>query len=385
MDAIPNFGPLATQVAPSAVPSRGNRSMSDRRWLSAILLAVWAVASVPGTVQADVAGTTRSLREEASAGDSKGTEIEAPEALTRLIRRGGTPGSVEQLLELEDQQRRIAETVAACTVNVSIGPAQGCGVIISESGYILTAAHVATRPGKGAIITFRDGRSVKATTLGLNRAVDAGLMKIDPGQDDGAPWPVASLGASDQLRAGMWCIASGHPGGFDRERGVVTRVGRVLAVRDDTIVTDCALIGGDSGGPLFDLNGRLIAIHSRIGNDVADNLHVPIDHFDKTWERLVTGEAWGFLPGFKPNLGVKGKPDSPVAEIAEVLPGSPAAAAGFREGDVIEEFGDVPISNFKSLQAAVADTMPGERLPVYVRRGEQRIRLLVEIGRSGSP
>jgi S1-C subfamily serine protease len=349
-----------------------------------MVVAVWAVACVPTAAWADVAGTTRSLREEASAGASEGTEIEAPEALTRLIRRGGTPGSVEQLLELEDQQRRIAETVAACTVNVSIGPAQGCGVIVSESGYVLTAAHVATRPGKVAIVTFRDGRSVKATTLGLNRAVDAGLMKIDPGQDGGAPWPVASLGVSDRLRAGMWCIASGHPGGFDLERGVVTRVGRVLAVRDDTIVTDCALIGGDSGGPLFDLNGRLIAIHSRIGNDVADNLHVPIDHFDKTWERLVTGEAWGFLQGFKPNLGVKGKPDSPVAEIAEVLPGSPAAAAGIREGDVVEDFGDIAITNFKSLQAAVSDTMPGERLTVMVRRGEQRIRLLVEIGRSGS-
>jgi len=253
--------------------------------------------------------------------------------------------------------------------------------LVTADGYILTAAHVATRPGKTAIITFKNGETVTATTLGLNRSVDAGLIKINEGQSQGRQWPHASLGTSNQLRPGMWCIASGHPGGFDLKRGVVTRIGRILAVRTDALVTDCALIGGDSGGPLFDISGRLIAVHSRIGNDVADNLHVPFDHYDKTWDRLVKGEAWGYLEGFKPVLGVRGKQGSDVAEIAVVNPGSPAEAAGLREGDIIEKFGDVDITDFQSLRDAVADTMPGERLKCWVRREDGRYQINVEIGR----
>lgn len=315
-------------------------------------------------------------------GDTLGTSIEVPSELQQIFEIGGTPTSLQQMGELERQHQRVADRVAACTVNVAIGPAQGCGVIVSPDGYVLTAAHVATRPGKNAIITFKDGRTVTAVTLGLNRSVDAGLIKINDGQNEGQDWPHASIGTSEPLRPGMWCIATGHPGGFDRNRGVVTRVGRILAVRPDALVTDCALIGGDSGGPLFDIAGALIAVHSRIGNDVADNLHVPIDHYDATWDRLAKGEAWGFLPGFQPVLGVRGRQGAELAEISVVVAGSPAETAGFREGDIVERFGEVGITDFQSLRDGVADTMPGERISVWIRRGEKRLRLSVEIGRN---
>jgi len=311
-----------------------------------------------------------------------GTSIDVPSELQSILELGGTPTSLPQMVELERQHQRVADRVAACTVNVAIGPAQGCGVIVSPDGYVLTAAHVATRPGKNAIITFKDGRTVTAVTLGLNRSVDAGLIKINDGQNEGRDWPHASIGTSERLRPGMWCVATGHPGGFDRNRGVVTRVGRILAVRPDALVTDCALIGGDSGGPLFDIAGTLIAVHSRIGNDVADNLHVPIDHYDATWDRLAKGEAWGFLPGFQPVLGVRGRQGAELAEISVVVAGSPAEAAGFREGDIVERFGDVDITDFQSLRNGVEDTMPGERISVWIRRGEKRLRLSVEIGRN---
>ncbi len=365
------------------VLSAGNRlgagNPAPGRSLGGGCLRMWIACLVIGltTISAPAFAETASLRSL----EGVGTKTEVADSLVELLEKGGTPKTLEQMVELEEQHRRVAERVAECTVNVSIGPAQGSGVLVTADGYILTAAHVATRPGKTAIITFKNGETVAATTLGLNRSVDAGLIKINDGQSQGRQWPHASLGTSNQLRPGMWCIASGHPGGFDRNRGVVTRIGRILAVRTDALVTDCALIGGDSGGPLFDISGRLIAVHSRIGNDVADNLHVPFDHYDKTWDRLVQGEAWGYLEGFKPVLGVRGKQGADVAEIAVVNPGSPAALAGLREGDIIEKFGDVDITDFQSLRVAVADTMPGERLKCWVRRQDGRYQINVEIGR----
>ncbi|MEO9591804.1 S1C family serine protease [Rhodopirellula bahusiensis] len=318
---------------------------------------------------------------------SGGTFIEPPTELQRLVEEGGVPTSLDQLRSLQRQQQRVASLAEACTVSVQIGPAQGCGVIITSTGYVFTAAHVAMRPGKSAMLTLNDGRTVSAKTLGMNRSVDAGLMKIDPGQNvrDSAGrelgWPHASLGTSEKLKSGMWCIATGHPGGYEADRGMVTRVGRILAVYPDRLVTDCALIGGDSGGPLFDLSGKLIAVHSRIGNDVADNLHVPIDHYNEHWDKMQGGNAWGYLPGFRPVLGVRGNSKGGIANVVRVGPGSPADQGGIRAGDQVITFGEVDITDFESLKAAVSDTMPGERVKIWLRRDGQPVKVTVEIGR----
>ena len=312
-----------------------------------------------------------------SRSQSEGTEVGLPSELQFLLDRGGEPKNIEQLRLLERQNRLIASKVASCTVSVQIGPAQGCGVIITESGYILTAAHVAMRPGKTARVTLSNGRVVLAKTLGMNRHVDAGLMKIDPGQNGNLPWPHATLGKSENLVPGMWCLATGHPGGYDASRGPVPRVGRILRTRLGAIETDCALIGGDSGGPLFDIAGRLIAVHSRIGNDVTENLHVPIDFYGTSWDKMQSGKAWGFLPGFRPVIGVRGPNSSSVT----VYPDSPADEAGIKTGDSIDQFGDVVINNFEDLKEAVSDTMPGERVAVWISRNGNSFKRTIEIGR----
>ena len=309
------------------------------------------------------------------------------EASTKLasILTGKAPKSVVELQLMEDQQRQIADLAAACTVSIQIGRSQGCGVIVTPDGYVLTAAHVAVRANKDAVITLADGTEMGAKTLGLNRGVDAALVKINSDQGpDGKPWPHATLGTSENLTPGMWCVAMGHPGGYDGARGVVARVGRILAVREGAMVTDCALIGGDSGGPLFDLEGKLIGIHSRIGNDVADNLHVPIDHYDDSWERLAKAESWGFLPGFRPRLGVSGNVNTEEAEIRDISPGSAADRAGLKPGDVVLKFGDRDVENFEELQAAVNETMPGERVDLRIRRNGSVIILTASIGRNPS-
>ncbi|MGI9470229.1 MAG: S1C family serine protease [Rubripirellula sp.] len=361
----------------------------SRRLRSVCLIASAVIAGVPafGAVLTGSLLVTSAVQAQDQFGSitvqsGTGTEIPVASELTGILSRGGVPKSIDQLWELESQQQKVAEAAVQCTVSVKIGPAQGCGVIITDSGYVLTAAHVAMRPGKKATITLKNGREVSATTLGMNRNVDAGLIRIDEGQNDGKPWPHATLGTSKNLVEGMWCVATGHPGGFDQRRGPVTRIGRISRVEDFALNTDCALIGGDSGGPLFDIAGKLIAIHSRIGNDVADNLHVPIDNYNDDWDRLRSGESWGALPGFRPVLGVQGSKSAPQAIVDIVKADSPAEAGGMQPGDIIDQFGEKPITDFESLKRAVADTMPGERVNIWVTRGGTVMRLTVEIGRA---
>src|SRR5207248_6192434 len=118
----------------------------------------------------------------------------------------------------------------------------------------------------------------------------SGLIKIT---ENGKKWPFAEMSDSAKLKKGQWCLSLGHPGGFRRGRAPVVRLGRVLKFDTTLIQTDCTLVGGDSGGPLFDMEGKVIGIHSRIGGAITANVHVPADTYTETWDRLVKGEALG--------------------------------------------------------------------------------------------
>jgi serine protease Do len=295
--------------------------------------------------------------------------------LTRIL-SGGAPESVGELRAMEQLVREITARVSPATVGVQIGPAQGSGVIISADGYVLTAGHVSGRPNRDAIFILADGRQVKGTTLGINRSIDSGLMKItDPGE-----YPFVEMGDSVQLKAGQWCLAIGHPGGYQPDQQPVLRLGRILASRRDFIKTDCTLVGGDSGGPLFDLDGKVVGIHSRIGGELTANIHVPIKTYRDTWDRLVAKEIWGAALGSAPYIGVEGERDAKVAKLAKVFPGQPGDKAGLKPGDTIVRFDDEPVTDFASLANLVGARSPGDKVKVSVTRGEETVELELTIG-----
>src|SRR5262249_42222176 len=154
---------------------------------------------------------------------------------------------------------------------------------------VLTAGHVSGTPNREAMLVLADGRRVKAKTLGNNRGIDSGMMKITTE----GKYPFVPLGNSTDLKKGQWVITVGHPGGYNPNRSPVVRVGRVLNRTNGYIESDCTLVGGDSGGPLFDMQGNLVGIHSRIGWNITDNVHVPVDTYRDTWDRLAKAESWG--------------------------------------------------------------------------------------------
>ena len=331
-----------------------------------------ALQSPPQTAQAG----QRSERVAAKP-DIEGQTYVALDSKLMRVDGGRAPQSIDELRALEAQQSKVAAAIQKVTVNVRQGVAQGSGVLIRE-GYVLTAAHVGGKPRRDATVVLSDGTELKAVVLGMNRNVDAGLLKIV--DENAKDLPYATLGKSHVLKAGHWVIGAGHPGGWASGRGAVIRVGRILSVQSDTLISDVALIGGDSGGPLFNLRGELIGIHSRIGTDVVDNMHVPIDTFEHDWHRLKNSEAWGVLPGYAPVIGVGAKKGETRAVLGEVEVDGPAHQAGLKAGDIVVKFDDQPIATFAELQSAVRATLPGEVVKIEVQRGNEINRLRIVIG-----
>jgi serine protease Do len=292
------------------------------------------------------------------------------------------PTTVEDLRAIEKGVTKVIDKISAATVGVQIGGSQGSGVIISEDGYVLTAGHVSGKPKLDVRFILPDGSTVKGKTLGLNRGIDSGLMKIA----DRRKWDYVPMADAGTVKPGDWCIAIGHPGGYERGRRPVVRLGRVLFRNDKVICTDCTLVGGDSGGPLFDLEGNVIGIHSRIGWQITTNFHVPVGTYHDTWDRLVAGEMWGGrLPGSneagaRPLIGVAGDPSEAPCTVRQVFPGSPAQQAGLKIGDVIRKFDGSDVDNFSALSELVAKKKPGDKIPVLVERAEKTITLELVLG-----
>ncbi|PWU20401.1 MAG: hypothetical protein C5B50_03975 [Verrucomicrobia bacterium] len=196
-----------------------------------------------------------------------------------------SPSSISDLRVIERHVKTLAARVSPAVVAVEVGYGSGSGVIISSNGLVLTAGHVCGRAGRSVLFTFANGKTVHGKTLGLNDDDDTGLMRItDPG-----PWPCVAVGDLDRARNGQWVLALGHPGGFDAKRSLVVRLGRIIRLQPDALQTDCAISPGDSGGPLFDMYGRVIAIHSYISNAATQNYHVPITAFFDNWEEMAAG------------------------------------------------------------------------------------------------
>jgi serine protease Do len=291
------------------------------------------------------------------------------------------PQSLDELKALQEQVRAVVDRALPATVGVRVGTAIGSGVIVSADGYVLTAGHVSGEPGRSATIYLADGSQVRGQTLGANLGADSGLIKLV----EDRTWPFVEMGRSAMVERGQWCVATGHPGGPRRGRAPVVRLGRILAVGKRFLRTDCTLISGDSGGPLFDLHGKVIGIHSHIGTPLTANMHVVVDTYRETWDRLVRGDTWGGSPGpGMPYLGVRLDGQARECLIRGVEADSPAARAGLQAGDVVLKFGDSTIADADDLIARTARRQPGDEVALVIRRDDAILTLKVVIGRRDS-
>lgn len=288
------------------------------------------------------------------------------------------PESIKDLQEIQAHVQTLVKKTMPATVGIRIGASSGSGVIIDKEGHVLTAGHVSGEPNRDCQIILPDGRKLKAKTLGANRGIDSGLIQIT----DKGDFPFIEMGDSSEPKRGDWCLAIGHPGGFQTGRAPVVRLGRILELNPNFIRTDALLVGGDSGGPLFDMDGKVIAIHSRIGNSLFANIHVPVNTYRETWERLAKAEVWGGpLGGSDAYLGVQMDSIAKGCRVQVVAPESPAAKAGLQVNDLITKLDKLVIGTAEDLVNQIRNKRPGNEVSLEIRRGDETVVLRVVLGK----
>lgn len=292
------------------------------------------------------------------------------------------PAGTEDLRVIESTLKNSLPQAKNATVCLELSQGSGSGVIISAEGLILTAAHVTGGVGKEMTAILADGRKVKCESLGLSSETDCAMAKII----DKGPFPFVEVDKEDLTKLGDWVYSLGHSGGYDKERGAGVRLGRLVKVSDSTVQSDCTLIGGDSGGPLFDLHGRLIGIHSRVGANLQQNMHVPIREFVRNWDDMLKGKFIGEGPfAQKPKkgtgfLGIGTEDKDGKLLVTKIGRESPAEAAGFKVGDVVLKIDGKEMKDKEAMQKYLKEKAADDKITIVIIREEKEMEISLRLG-----
>jgi len=263
----------------------------------------------------------------------------------------------------------------------------GSGVVLTPDGFILTSAHVVAGRGRRGRASFTDGRELSFSVVGSDPFSDLAVLRADA--SDLVP---AELGDAEALRVGQLVVAIGNPHGFAGSvtAGVVSALGRSLPARagqavriiDNVIQTDAALNPGNSGGALVDSRGRVVGVNTAVAG-IGLGLAVPVN----AATRRVIGSLMSEGRVRRAYLGVAGGPrplppharrgygPGQCVEIVEVVPGSPAEAAGLRPEDMVVELAGSRVAAVDDLQRLMVAELIGIPVPVTVLRGGDALKV----------
>jgi serine protease Do len=253
---------------------------------------------------------------------------------------------------------------------------EGSGFIVSADGLLLTNHHVID--GADQISArFADGTVVKATVIGSDPSIDVALLQLEGDRQ----WPFVQLGDSSTLEVGDWVIAVGNPLGLGTTvtSGIVSGKGRALGhgVWDDFLQTDAAINEGNSGGPLFDLDGRVVGINTAIiagANTIG--FAIPIDMVEDVIEDL--RDHGKVARGY---IGVRPSDDEGKgAIVAQVYDDTPAEKAGLLPGDRILDVDGREIADPVALVKTIGSLDPGEEVTLHIERDGKPQDLVVTLG-----
>ena len=297
-----------------------------------------------------------------------------------------------RIIEIAEQVKpSVVHIEAIVKINDRRSQVTGSGVIATPDGRILTNQHVVDRAQKVTVNVPGRKKKYPARIVGADKQTDVALIEIDPEN----PLPAARFATGESVRVGQWVLAIGNPYGLDGtvSFGIVSAKGRNLEIPEtlnDFIQTDAMIDRGSSGGPLVDLDGRVVGINSR-GQGRGIGFTIPIDTAlevarDLEAGRIERGYMGITLQALDRELAdYFGLPDTTGAVVNSVIDESPASRAGLEPGDIITAFNGVAIETEKEedlgiFQRLVAAVEPGTKVPVRVLRKGKARKLPVAIG-----
>jgi serine protease Do len=263
----------------------------------------------------------------------------------------------------------------------------GSGFIVEPDGLILTNSHVVKGADEIKVKTSGE-KTYPAKIIGTDAKTDIALIKIEPDEK----LPVVSLGDSDKLRVGDWVIAIGNPFGLEQTvtAGIVSAKGRVIGSGpyDDFIQTDASINLGNSGGPLFDINGKVIGINTAIiatgqGLGFAIPINMAKDLMPQLKEKgkVVRGWLGLLIQKITPEMAKMFKlKQEEGALVGDVVSGGPAEKAGIKRGDVVINYEGENISDYRDLSRLAAATPVGKEVKIVLVRDGEEIKITVKIG-----
>ncbi len=270
------------------------------------------------------------------------------------------------------------------------GSALGSGFVISADGYIVTNNHVIEGADEILVEFFNGGGELPATLIGTDERTDIAVLKVDPP----SPLNFVSFGDSDVARVGDWVLAIGNPlgQGFSVSAGIISARNRSLqGPYDDFIQTDAAINRGNSGGPLFNLDGEVIGVNTAILSPNGGSIGIGFSMSSKVVSKVVdqlrefgeTRRGWlgvsiqNVTPDVAEALGL----DASAGALVTDVPTGPASEAGILSGDVILSFDGRDVEDTRELVRMVGDADVGTTVRVVVFRDGGTQTLRVTLGR----
>jgi putative serine protease PepD len=263
--------------------------------------------------------------------------------------------------------------------------AEGSGFVYDKSGDIVTAAHVVSGATKISV-TFSDGKTASATLVGTDPSSDTAVIKVDVPVGELTP---LVLGDSATVAPGEGVVAIGSPFGYPDSisAGIVSAVGRGIQAPNgytipNAVQTDAAINHGNSGGPLIDPSGDVVGVNVQIATDsFSDNsgvgFAVPSNTVKSVVSSLIAGKSVEY-PYLGISVGSSASRDG--AKVGTVTPGSPAATAGLRAGDVVTAVDGTTIANADQLTNLISQHQPGDKIHLTIERNGSSVTLDATLG-----